>query len=354
MAELLAEGIGKVFAGGVHALADVSFRVGAGQVLTLLGPSGCGKSTLLRIVAGLEDPDSGRLALDGRPLVGVPPGARDVGFVFQNYALYPHLDVRSNLSLALRVRGLPAAEVQSRVKETAELLGIGPLLDRKPGQLSGGQQQRVALGRALARRPQLYLMDEPLSNLDALLRESMRTELKALFRRLQATVLYVTHDQAEALSLSDTVLLLKDGRVRQWAPPLEMYARPADLFVATFVGSPRLSAWRGRREADTFVARGVRLDLPARLEGGDDLWLGMRPEDVEVSETPLEGGHEAAVDLAEPTGDRVLLTLRVGGETVRALTPPRDWPASLFVRLPEAKRHWFDAATERRLSPEGP
>ena len=349
MAELRATGISKSFDGGVRALEDVSFTVAAGRVLALLGPSGCGKSTLLRLVAGLEEPTAGELSVDGRNLAGVSPGDRDVGFVFQNYALYPHLSVRRNLSLALEVRRLPAAEVDARIRETAELLGIGTLLDRRPGQLSGGQQQRVALGRALARRPRLYLMDEPLSNLDALLRETMRTELKALFRNLGATVLYVTHDQAEALSLADEVLLLKDGRVRQLAPPLEMYARPADLFAATFVGSPRMTTWRGRRDGSGFIAGEVALDMEPSLSTAGDLWLGVRPEDVRVSDASADGGLEAHIELAEPTGDRLLLTLAVKDQMLRALTPPRDWPQRVWVSLPAETRHWFDGRTERRL-----
>jgi ABC-type sugar transport system ATPase subunit len=349
MTELRASGISMTFPGGVRALEDVSFTVAPGSVLALLGPSGCGKSTLLRIVAGLEAPTSGELTLDGRSLAGVSPGDRDVGFVFQNYALYPHLAVRRNLSLALEVRRLAAAEVDARIRETARLLGIEALLDRRPGQLSGGQQQRVALGRALARRPRLYLMDEPLSNLDALLRETMRTELKALFRNLRATVLYVTHDQAEALSLADEVLLLKEGRVRQLAPPLEMYARPADLFAATFVGSPRMTTWRGRVEGSRFAAGGVALDLSPVPGLAGDAWLGIRPEDVRVSEASTADALEANVELVEPTGDRLLLTLAVKDQMLRALTPPRDWPPKVWVSLPAEKRHWFDGRTERRL-----
>jgi len=222
---LEARGLTKVFPNGAKALDDVSFDVAPGRVLTLLGPSGCGKSTILRIVAGLEEATSGSVSLDGEPLDGVPPGARDVGFVFQNYALYPHLSVARNFSLALEARRLPRDEIASRVVETARLLGLEKLLDRRPGQLSGGQQQRVALGRALARRPRVYLMDEPLSNLDALLREEMRRELKALFDRVGKTVLYVTHDQSEAMSLSDEVIVLVAGRVRQAALPLDLYAQ---------------------------------------------------------------------------------------------------------------------------------
>ena len=235
----------KVFDDGTRALDGVSLQASAGEVLTLLGPSGCGKSTLLRIVAGLEQPSSGQLEYDGASLLDVPAGERRVGFVFQNYALYPHLSVAGNLGLAMEVRKVPREERERRVRETAELLGLSRLLDRRPAQLSGGQQQRVALGRALVREPKLYLLDEPLSNLDALLRESMRAELKTLFARVNAIVMYVTHDQAEAMSLSDRVAVMRDGRILQVAAPLELYRRPADLFVATFVGSPRMTVWRG-------------------------------------------------------------------------------------------------------------
>ena len=272
--------------------------------------------------------------------------------MFQNYALYPHLPVARNLSLGLEARRLPRAEIETRVRETAEMLGIADLLGRRPGQLSGGQQQRVALGRALARRPGLYLMDEPLSNLDALLREAMRAELKSLFRRMAATVLYVTHDQAEAMSLSDEILLLRDGRALQCASPLEIYERPADLFTATFVGSPRLTVWRGRAEDGFFVGRGVRLPLPdAAL--GPALDVGVRPEHVAVSERPGGAAWPARLELSEPLGDRVLLTLRVGDETLRALVPHRAWPDVLYVSVQPARILWFDAHTGRRLDAGG-
>ncbi len=347
--ELVAEGIRKVFASGTRALDGVSFTARPGRVMTLLGPSGCGKSTLLRVVAGLETPTEGRLTLDGRPLDGVPPGKRDVGFVFQNYALYPHLSVMRNLSLGLEARGLPRREIDGRVLETAQMLGIEELLGRRPARLSGGQQQRVALGRALVRRPRLYLMDEPLSNLDALLREEMRAELKRLFQRLGATVLYVTHDQAEAMSLSDEVLLLRKGRALQCAPPLEIYERPADLFTATFVGSPRLTVWRGRAEKEIFVGRGVRVPLPRELASGPTLDLGIRPEHVVVSAEPLPGAWPARLEITEPLGDRALLTLRVGDENLRALAPHGAWPDSLFASVGPARFLWFDGETGRRL-----
>jgi multiple sugar transport system ATP-binding protein len=355
MSELVADGITKSF-GGAPVLQDVSFVARPGRVLTLLGPSGCGKSTLLRIVAGLETATRGSLRLDGRALDALPPGQRDVGFVFQNYALYPHLTVARNLSLALEARRLPKDEIERRVRESARLLEIEDLLGRKPAQLSGGQQQRVALGRALSRRPALYLMDEPLSNLDALLRESMRAELKALFRRLDATVLYVTHDQAEAMSLSDEVLVLRRGRPLQLAPPLEIYARPADLFTATFVGSPTMTIWRGQIRGGVFEASSIRILLPPDLPipSHGRLCAGVRPEEVEVSRDAVPGGWSAERILLEPTGDRVLLTLRVGDQTLRAYAPAIPWPESVFVKLDPLRCHWFDAETEKRLETPPP
>jgi ABC-type sugar transport system ATPase subunit len=354
MSELRAYDISKTFPGGHRALDGVSIAARPGRVLTLLGPSGCGKTTLLRIVAGLEEPDTGRLELDGRSLLGVPPGARDVGFVFQNYALYPHLTVEGNLGLALEARGMPRPERMQRVRETAALLGIGGLLHRKPAQLSGGQQQRVALGRALVRRPRLHLLDEPLSNLDAQLRETMRAELRLLFRRMEATVIYVTHDQAEALSLSDEVAVMRDGRVLQCAPPLEVYARPASLFVATFVGSPRMTVWRGERDGDTLRTEGPALPWPAGLETGREVFAGIRPEDVEVSAGTLPGGFEAEVTLAEPMGARTLLTLRAGDAPARAMVEPGAWAGRVSVRWLPERIHWFDAGTEQRLTPGPP
>ena len=349
MADLRGEALTKVFDDGTRALDGVHFTARPGRVLTLLGPSGCGKSTLLRIVAGLERATAGALELGGERLDDVPAGRRGVGFVFQNYALYPHLTVEGNLSLALETQRVPREEIRARVRETAGLLGIQELLGRRPGQLSGGQQQRVALGRALVRRPRLYLLDEPLSNLDAVLRENMRAELKTLFARLGATVIYVTHDQTEAMSLSDDLAVMRSGRILQCGPPLEVYRRPADAFVATFVGSPRMTVWRGRREGAELACRGVRVPLPPGLPDGGELSVGVRPEDVEVSTRPLDGGWRAQVVLTEPLGARVLLTLRAGEEEARALVEPVDWPASVWMRWPAERCHWFDAASGLRL-----
>ncbi|MGE5175230.1 MAG: ABC transporter ATP-binding protein [Hyphomicrobiales bacterium] len=357
MGELVGRDLTKIFPGGARALDGVSFTARDGKVLTLLGPSGCGKSTLLRVVAGLERATSGTLALDGRPLDPVAPAARDVGFVFQNYALYPHLTVRANLGLALEVRRVPRAERDARVRETARLLGIEDLLGRRPAQLSGGQQQRVALGRALVRRPRLLLMDEPLSNLDAQLRETMRGELKTLFRGMGATVIYVTHDQAEAMSLSDEILVLRAGRVLQAAAPAALYARPGDRFTAAFVGSPRMTIWSGRRDADSIRVGTVAVPLPPGLPNGD-VEAGIRPEDVTVATAPLEGGWQGEVVVVEPTGAQTLLTIRAGAAEARALVAGAGPIAAaatpgarVWMRWPPERIHWFDARSGQRLEP---
>ena len=352
MGELRVHEILKRFPDGTVAVDRVSFVARAGRVLTLLGPSGCGKSTLLRIVGGLEAPTGGSLLLDGERLDDVPAGKRDVGFVFQNYALYPHLTVAGNLSLALETRRVARDEVRARVREIARVLGIEELLHRRPGQLSGGQQQRVALGRALVRKPRLCLLDEPLSNLDALLRESMRSELKSLFARLGATVIYVTHDQTEAMSLSDDLLVMRQGRVLQAGAPLDVFRRPADLFVATFVGSPRMTIWEGHRNGAALECRGVAVPFPAGLRGDSGLYVGIRPEAAELSAARLDGAWPATRIVVEPQGSRLLVTVRVGGEEARVLAEPRDWPEQLWLRWPAEHLHWFDAGSGARLDVE--
>jgi ABC-type sugar transport system ATPase subunit len=351
MSELRVEEVQKEFPDGTVAVDRVSFVARAGRVLTLLGPSGCGKSTLLRIVAGLEVPTGGRMVLDGERLDDRPVGQRDVGFVFQNYALYPHLTVEGNLSLALETRHVARDEIRARVREIARMLGIEELLIRRPAQLSGGQQQRVALGRALVRRPRLCLLDEPLSNLDALLRESMRSELRALFTRLGATVIYVTHDQTEAMTLSDDLLVMRKGRVLQAGAPVDVFRRPADLFVATFVGSPRMTIWQGHRNGAALECRGVAVPFPPGLAGDGGLCVGIRPEEAELSSARLEDGWPAQRVMMEPQGARMLVTVRVGGEQARVLAEPHDWPEQLWLRWPPERLHWFDEASGARLEP---
>src|ERR1051325_1349626 len=353
MGKLEVTGLTKIYADGTRALDDVSLVAHPGRVLTLLGPSGCGKATLLRVAAGLEQHTSGSLLLDGARLDDVPAGRRGVGFVFQNYALYPHLTVEGNLSLALETQRVPREEVRARVREIAGSLEILELLDKRPAELSGGQQQRVALGRALVRRPSICLLDEPLSNLDALLREAMRAELKTLSARLGATVIYVTHDQTEAMSLSDDLVVMRSGRILQSGPPLEVFRRPADLFVATFVGSPRMTIWQGRRDGDRLACRGVAVPLPPGLPSGGELCVGIRPEEAELSPAPLEGGWPARRVVVEPLGSRVLVTVRVGEEQARVLAEPADWPEALWLRWPPGRLGWLDAATGARLGGDG-
>lgn len=343
-ADLAIEEISAAY-GDRQVLDRISCGATPGTILVLLGPSGCGKSTLLRVVAGLLAPSSGDIKMDGRSVLGLAPGQRDLALVFQNYALYPHLTVRRNLSLALEARRVPRDEIRRRVEGAAGLLGIGDLIDRKPRALSGGQQQRVALGRALVREPRLYLLDEPLSNLDALLREEMRSELKALFRRLGATVLYVTHDQTEALTLADTIAVLDRGELRQIAAPEEVYKRPANLFVATFVGTPRMNLLHGRPTENGFEVDGVRLSGPPPNGAPAEIVLGIRPEDVEVVQAGAAGAIPARVGLVESLGAHTLITLESGPLKLRALVPSSPDSAEVGVRLPPERRHWFDAKT---------
>jgi len=349
MSDLRGRELVKEFPGGVRALDGVSFEAPGRKILTLLGPSGCGKTTLLRVIAGLESPTSGSLDLDGLDLLGVPAGRRDVGFVFQNYALYPHLTVAGNLGLALEVRGMARGERERKIRETASILGLEALLARKPGQLSGGQQQRVALGRALVRQPRLYLLDEPLSNLDAVLRESMRFELKTLLRRVDATAIYVTHDQAEAMSLSDHLAVMRGGRILQYGTPSDVYRRPEQVFVATFVGSPGMTLWRVTRDGDGCRSGAARLPLAPPSTPAEDFLAGIRPEDVEVFASAAPGSFQATVEGAELMGARTLFTLRSGDALTRVLAAPDACAGRVWVRWPPGRVHWFDPATERRI-----
>jgi multiple sugar transport system ATP-binding protein len=340
--------------GSEPVLRRLTCHAAPGTILSLLGPSGCGKSTLLRVVAGLLAPSAGDVRIDGRSVLGLKPGERGVAMVFQNYALYPHLTVRRNLSLALEAQRIAGEEIGRRIDAAAALLGIGELLARKPPSLSGGQQQRVALGRALVRQPRLYLLDEPLSNLDALLREQMRSELKALFQRIGATVLYVTHDQTEALTLSDSIVVLERGEVQQIGAPEAVYHRPANLFVAGFVGTPRMNLLRGRIENGVFAAEGVRMEGAPTAAAGE-IVLGIRPEDVEIAARGTIRGDEsipARIALVESLGSQTLLTLApdAGGGVLRALVQAPPDVSEVEARLPAERRHWFDAATGGRLT----
>ncbi|MBI3270032.1 MAG: ABC transporter ATP-binding protein [Planctomycetes bacterium] len=312
---------------GAAAVRDVSLLARDGEILTVLGPSGCGKSTLLRLVAGLERPDSGEIRIGGEAVNDREPRDRDVAMVFQSYALYPHMTAYENAAVALRIRRVPEAEVRRRVEEAADRLGIRGLLDRRPARLSGGERQRVALARALVRSPRAFLLDEPLSNLDAQLRERARSELRALFQQLRATVLYVTHDQVEALTLSHRIAVLQTGRIEQVGSPEDIYARPASLFVAGFVGSPRMNF------------------LPGDLLPGGAHTLGVRPEDVTLAEdAPLS----LSVVLRESLGAQQLWTLRSDRLELRVLVPAaRATAQRVHVDLDPARVHRFDAQGRR-------
>jgi len=314
------EGVGKRF-GAQTALRDIDLEVQPGECLVLLGPSGCGKTTLLRLLAGLESVDSGRIWIGDRVVNDLPPAERDVAMVFQSYALYPHFTVFENIAFPLRARRVPEADIAPRVKATAERLGLDGLLDRRPAQLSGGQQQRVALARAVVRSPLVYLMDEPLSNLDAQLRVQTRAELKRLQHELGTTTLYVTHDQGEAMTIAGRVALLRQGAIEQMGPPLELYRRPANRFVATFLGSPAMNVWPGAMGPEGMVtAAGARLAVPEKtrsvLAASPGFEVGARPEDVKLATTPGAGRTEGKVVVVEPMGNETIAILESAGVRV--------------------------------------
>lgn len=297
-------------------LEKIFFEVAEGEFCVLLGPSGCGKSTLLRMVAGLETPSSGTISLGDRRIDGLPPRERDIAFVFQSYALYPHMNVFDNLAFSLRLRGLPQEEIDEKVSKAAALLEINDLLDRKPQELSGGQRQRVALGRAIVRQPKIFLFDEPLSNLDASLRASMRVELARLHKRLRATILYVTHDQAEAMTLGDKIIILNEGKVQQIDTPAIIYRMPANTFVARFVGSPPMNLIEGKIEDNGLVRFGsfsIKLSdqIPAGKEPPKEetVTLGVRPEDLQPAE-PGQSFIHGVVDVVEDLGSDRFIHLR--------------------------------------------
>ncbi|HTY76637.1 MAG TPA: ABC transporter ATP-binding protein [Candidatus Bathyarchaeia archaeon] len=333
--------------GPIRAVDDVSFEASAGQMLVLLGPSGCGKSTTLRLVAGLEQVSAGRILIGGEDVTERPPAARHLSMVFQSYALFPHLSVAENIVFGLRVRRVPAAERQARLARVADLLGLSALLARKPSQLSGGQQQRVALGRAIIAETPVCLMDEPLSNLDAQLRLDMRREIRALQQKLGVTMVYVTHDQTEAMSMADQVILLREGRVEQDASPAELYARPASSFAARFIGTPPMNILKLADAPAGAVVAGT--DGPALLPGrGGGLLLGVRPEEIALS---AAGGVGATVKAVEYLGADSILTCEAGGQTLAVRAPGRvERPAGATVRLAWGKEHVhvFDAETGRR------
>ncbi|UUX49900.1 ABC transporter ATP-binding protein [Nisaea acidiphila] len=333
--------------GATTAVEDVSFTVEPGTFSVLLGPSGCGKSTILRLISGLESASSGSIEIGGKDVTARPPAERDLAMVFQSYALFPHLSVAENILFGLKVRKATKQDQSARLARVADLLGLSGLLERRPSQLSGGQQQRVALGRAIIAEKPVCLMDEPLSNLDAKLRHEMRVEIRALQRKLGMTMVYVTHDQAEAMGMADRIILLKDGRIEQDASPLETYSRPATSFAGRFIGTPPMNIL-----ALSWESGGVRIrdTGPALLNGlpQQDLALGVRPEDIAIDSA---GPHRAEVESIEYLGADTLVDCRIGSErlTVRARNAEGIGPGSgIGLSWPRTAIHLFDAATGMR------
>ena len=346
MAQVTLSNVRKIYPNGFEAVTPTSFDIEDGEFVVLVGPSGCGKSTLLRMVAGLEDITEGQLAIGDRVVNDVDPADRDIAMVFQNYALYPHMTVRKNIGYGLKNRKTPADVIEAKVQEAAKMLNLTDYLDRKPSQLSGGQRQRVAMGRAVVRDPSLFLFDEPLSNLDAKLRHQMRIEIKALQRRLGVTSIYVTHDQVEAMTMADRIIVLNGGKIEQIGTPAEIYHSPASTFVASFMGAPPMNLIDARVEGGQVMVNGATALAPA--DGQGDITLGIRPEDVELSP---EGNVSFRVDIVEELGAHRLLhgqladqpfTIHVGKDT-----PAEPGETRVAVK-PEALR-LFDKDTGKAL-----
>lgn len=361
MASIAIHDVRKHFEGS-EVLKGISLDIRDGEFVALVGPSGCGKSTLLRILAGLESVSSGEVVLGDRLINDVAPRDRNMAMVFQNYALYPHLSVAENLGFALKLQRQPSAVIAAKVQGVADILGLAPLLDRKPGQLSGGQRQRVAMGRAIIREPEAFLFDEPLSNLDAKLRVQMRTEIKALHQRLNTTTVYVTHDQIEAMTMADRIVVMRDGVVEQVGSPLELYDRPRNAFVAQFIGSPSMNliAASARQTSDgvqLVTDDGVHLPVPhaAPYIGGlqdRPIWLGVRPEHMRIADSATLA-WPAQVEVVEPTGAETQVVSRLGVHQLtstiqdrRALAPGQ----TLHLQADPAHWHVFDRANGARLN----
>jgi multiple sugar transport system ATP-binding protein len=354
MASVEIRDVRKAF-GATEVIHGVNVMIEDGAFVVLVGPSGCGKSTLLRMIAGLENITGGQIKIDDRVVNDLPPKARDVAMVFQNYALYPHMTVAANMGFSLRLRHAPQEEIDARVKRAAAILGLEPLLGRFPRQLSGGQRQRVAMGRAIVRDPQVFLFDEPLSNLDAKLRVQMRTEIKELHQRLGTTMIYVTHDQIEAMTMADTIVVMHDGLVEQIGAPLELYDRPANLFVAGFIGSPAMNFFKGRVGANGSAAfetpDGIKLPLAEKPSGSDgrSAVYGIRPEHIALA----DDGTPGEVVVIEPTGSEIQVAARLAGHDIIAVFRERhNFKPGDKIRLkPDPKLvHLFDEATGKRLN----
>jgi multiple sugar transport system ATP-binding protein len=364
MATVELKSLSKVYEGNVQAVKNANITVQDKEFVVLVGPSGCGKTTTLRMVAGLEDITSGELLIDGRLVNDVPPKDRDIAMVFQNYALYPHMTVYDNMAFGLKIRKFPKEEIKQRVDDAARILDIEELLERKPKALSGGQRQRVAVGRAIVRHPKVFLFDEPLSNLDAKLRVQMRTEISALHNRLQATMLYVTHDQVEAMTMGDKIVVMKDGVIQQIGDPLTLYNVPVNRFVAGFIGSPpmnfmnvKITEEGGKIYADegNFKFLVDKKSELLRPLVGKTCTFGVRPEDLHYSEKSSELTLTTTVEIVEPLGAETHLYLNTGGHQIVARVPPTlefKTGDTVYLTSDQTRAMWFDGETEEAIMSE--
>jgi multiple sugar transport system ATP-binding protein len=353
MAEVELKNVRKSFMGGkITALQDINLKIPSGMFTSVLGPSGCGKTTLLRLVAGLEKPDAGEVLIRHRVVNDVPPRERNIAMVFQNYALYPHKRVFENMAIGLRLRGYSEYDIKKKVDGVARMLKIEDFMERYPKQLSGGQQQRVALGRALVRDPEVFLLDEPLSNLDAQVREVTRTELKRLFKDLQTTVIYVTHDQTEAMMMSDFVVVMNHGTVRQTGEPISIYKDPDHRFVAEFLGTHRINLLHGRIEKATFISDDGFIVFDTKIKTQGNVLAGIRPEHIVLGphkEIPLKG----SIVLIEPIGATHLVSVRVGGNEFKILTAEEpNFQNQIVASFSLHDVYLFDDQSGRRLRPD--
>uniref|UniRef100_A0A7C6AGU9 sn-glycerol-3-phosphate ABC transporter ATP-binding protein UgpC n=1 Tax=candidate division WOR-3 bacterium TaxID=2052148 RepID=A0A7C6AGU9_UNCW3 len=355
MAELKLENVSKVYEKNIIAVQDINFKVNDREFVVLLGPSGCGKTTILRLIAGLEDVSDGKIFIDNICVNDISPDKRDIAMVFQNYALYPHMTVFENMSFGLRVRKIPKSEIEQRVLKAAEILGLKEFLNRKPRQLSGGQRQRVALGRAIVRNPKLFLFDEPLSNLDAKLRVQMRGELSRLHKTLNATIVYVTHDQIEAMTLGEKVIVMNSGRIQQISDPITLYKKPANKFVAGFIGTPPMNFISGiiKKELNEikFINPDITINLNAEFEKfvNRDVIIGIRPGDFTIG-SGIE--FKIRVEIIEPIGEETYIYGKINNTTIHAKIPDTIKPKideSLTLNIPPERIYLFDARTEDAL-----
>ena len=353
MAKLQLQNLQKKYRADVIPVKDISLEIDDGEFLTLLGPSGCGKSTLLRLIAGLEPATKGQVIIGGKNVNKTAPGDRNMAMVFQSYALYPHMTAAENIATALKLRKMPSAEIKQRVGQAAQKLELGSLLDRKPGQMSGGQRQRVALARALVRDPEVFLLDEPLSNLDALLREQVRAQMKQLFKEQNKPVVYVTHDQTEAMTLSTKVAVLNQGTIQQLDPPSRIYSHPANEFVASFVGSPQMNLLDLPCDGKSASLGSYRFNLPVDTRS-KQVVFGIRPEDVCLANSESQATLIGQAYLVEQLGKDNLVSLKIKDSdiTIRALLPAdQDWQdKTIPLAIQANKIHWFDIETGDRLN----